>query len=622
MNEQLKILVAAILDKAMSESTINAQLKQLKIDNLKLNIDINKNNSNFQNQIKQSIKQVQASIDNNPLNIKVVSDMRSIKGLQEQLQVLKNQFKNVDKYASGKLTTNSAGSITGAEIKYFDKDLQQSITQVYRLDEAQEKLVLSQNKLVDNTAKQIDIDAKVARGKAELAKQMDILNAKSQNAGVQLNQENQFEFASKLDSAQTTEDLQEVSHYLKMAKLEYQELNASMTKDLPNNALDNANKKIANMAPAIDVLQSKFQMLGKSIPEGIDKKFDGLKQDLIDIVNTADPQDKINKFNKLSAELQKFNVQLRQIKQEQTKSKFDMNLGVDKIKLDDRIAIWLNKNQRAAKAFGADLAHIQSQISSADRTQLNNLNKQFQNVQASAERLGVTGRTVFGELKNSITKFGSWFLIGGGVAFAVRSFTSAITELKEIDTQLTEISKTSELTTQQLKELGNASFDAANKYGATVIGYLEGVREFSRAGKENAQALAEVSILAQSAGDLTADTANKYLLATDAAYALGGSEEKLTAVLDAQNQVTNRNAVSLEQLAEATMVAGSQAAQSGVDVNELTAAVSTMSIVTQQGGDIAGRAFKGILMNLQQVTGRRSLSLIMILYAPYVQKCA
>jgi TP901 family phage tail tape measure protein len=121
--------------------------------------------------------------------------------------------------------------------------------------------------------------------------------------------------------------------------------------------------------------------------------------------------------------------------------------------------------------------------------------------------------------------------------------------------------------------------------------------------EDTAKGLAELSILAQSAGDMTADLANSYIVATNAAYKLGNNVTQLNAILDGQNQITNRNQVSMSDLAEATKVAGSQAAQSGVAVNEMTAAMGTMIASTKQGGDIAGRAFKGILMNLQQVSG-------------------
>ena len=59
----------------------------------------------------------------------------------------------------------------------------------------------------------------------------------------------------------------------------------------------------------------------------------------------------------------------------------------------------------------------------------------------------------------------------------------------------------------------------------------------------------------------------------------------------------------MTELAEAMSVVGSQAASSQMEVNETTAAVGTLIAVTQQGGSEMGNAFKGILMNLRQVTG-------------------
>ena len=49
----------------------------------------------------------------------------------------------------------------------------------------------------------------------------------------------------------------------------------------------------------------------------------------------------------------------------------------------------------------------------------------------------------------------------------------------------------------------------------------------------------------------------------------------------------------MTDLAEATKLAASQAAQAGVGTDELTAALGTMIASTQQGGEIAARAFRG-----------------------------
>ena len=191
------------------------------------------------------------------------------------------------------------------------------------------------------------------------------------------------------------------------------------------------------------------------------------------------------------------------------------------------------------------------------------------------------------------------------VSMFTRSIRQAVTELKEIDTILTEISKTSDRTEASLRKLGETSFATASKYGQKASDYLLGVQEMSRAGfdENSSEQMAELSTLAQSAGDMTAELANEYLIATNAGYKFGGSAEKLNAVLNSQNYITNRNALNMSELAEATKIVASQASQSGIGIDKMTAAVGTMIATTQQGGEVAARAFKGILMNLQQVKG-------------------
>jgi hypothetical protein len=64
-------------------------------------------------------------------------------------------------------------------------------------------------------------------------------------------------------------------------------------------------------------------------------------------------------------------------------------------------------------------------------------------------------------------------------------------ELKELDNILTEISKTSDLTAQQLEKLGNVSFESASEFGKKASEYLTGVQEMYRAGFDNAEEMAK-----------------------------------------------------------------------------------------------------------------------------------
>ena len=111
-----------------------------------------------------------------------------------------------------------------------------------------------------------------------------------------------------------------------------------------------------------------------------------------------------------------------------------------------------------------------------------------------------------------ISKIGHIGSIFGVGAMMVSRFSDSLKTLKGNSTILTEIAKTSEMTARQIREIGDSSFGIASEYGIRSNGYLEGVREMSRSGyNELSKELGELSVLAQSAGDMTADSANNYL---------------------------------------------------------------------------------------------------------------
>lgn len=193
-------------------------------------------------------------------------------------------------------------------------------------------------------------------------------------------------------------------------------------------------------------------------------------------------------------------------------------------------------------------------------------------------------------------------LSNSAVALVTSRLKASVSELKEIDTYLTEIRKANAaLSKSDLVKIGNDSFEAASRYGKSASAYLSALQEASRAGYKNAKGIAELSVAAQSAGGITQELADQYITATDNAYKLSGSVEKLTEVLDGSTSITSHNAVNMEELAEGMSVASSTAASLGVEVNETTAALGTMIATTKESGSEAARAYEEILLNIRQV---------------------
>lgn len=220
-------------------------------------------------------------------------------------------------------------------------------------------------------------------------------------------------------------------------------------------------------------------------------------------------------------------------------------------KLDGEIAsnrtlTWLKNHSAAVKDYGdalEDLALKQRNATSAE--ELKGYNKQVDALKTEAASLGKTGSSLFSDLSRGFKQIGQFALTYGGIQKGVDIIMDSVSELKEIDSILTEISKTSDLTNSQIKELGANSFEKASQWGRTATDYLLGVQEMSRSGYygEQAEKMAQTSILAQAAGDLDADMANSYLLASNAAYQYQGNVEKLNALLDGQNMINDSHAL-------------------------------------------------------------------------------
>lgn len=240
----------------------------------------------------------------------------------------------------------------------------------------------------------------------------------------------------------------------------------------------------------------------------------------------------------------------------------------------------------------------------ADR--INEIDRSIDNGYGSSEYQNQINRTIASlkeQTSQATQSFSQWLSVSSAVTLLISKTKSAISELKAVNTLLTEISKANDkLSKSDLAQIGDNAFDVASKYGKTATDYLSGVQEAFRAGYENAESIAELSVAAQSAGDITAELANQYIIATDKAYQFGGSVEKLTEVLDGSNYITNHNTVSMTDLAEGMSIVGAQAASLGVKANETTAVLGTMIATTQQSGSEMARAFRAILLNLQQVT--------------------
>lgn len=180
-----------------------------------------------------------------------------------------------------------------------------------------------------------------------------------------------------------------------------------------------------------------------------------------------------------------------------------------------------------------------------------------------------------------------------------QSLREALSTMKEVDSELTTIQKVTGASNSYIAGLNDRAYETASKYGVAANEFLKSVAEFSRAGYgELAEGLAEVATKTQLVGDVNSETANKMLIAMDAAYQLGGSVEALSLIVDQANEIDNHYATSIEKLASGMPIVASVAAQAHITQEQLLAALGTITAKTQVSGSEAARAFRAIVLNI------------------------
>lgn len=186
-----------------------------------------------------------------------------------------------------------------------------------------------------------------------------------------------------------------------------------------------------------------------------------------------------------------------------------------------------------------------------------------------------------------------------GFTGVVQSLRSAFSGMRDMSDELASYKKVTDATESDMQKLRDAAYDVAKAYGQSASDVVASAATMARAGyKENAIQMAELATKTMLVGDMTSEAANKFLIAVDAAYKYKGSIKDLSAVLDAANEIDNNYATTIDKLSEGMTLVASLASTAHVPIEELMAALGTMTAVTQRSGSETARGLRSIILNI------------------------
>ena len=208
------------------------------------------------------------------------------------------------------------------------------------------------------------------------------------------------------------------------------------------------------------------------------------------------------------------------------------------------------------------------------------------------------------DLQTIIAKMAAWQIIGMMVATVIRSFREAVQTMREVDQELTNISKVSDRTAADLKRVGDSAYDTASKYGVAAEEYLKAVYTFEKAGLGgSAEQMAELATKTMLVGDTTADVASKFLVGINAAWDMGGAMDKLSIAVDQADYINNKYATSLDKLADGMPIVAATAANLNMSYEETIALLGTINSKTQETGRKTATAVRSFLIAISGQVG-------------------
>ena len=230
---------------------------------------------------------------------------------------------------------------------------------------------------------------------------------------------------------------------------------------------------------------------------------------------------------------------------------------------------------------------------------LKNLRANYAETRNETDKLTNSTNVLGDTFSHIVGKITVWQVVNAAVAKVKRSFTEAIDTMKQVDTEMTAIQKVTGNTAAEMEKLGDSAYEAASKYGVAVTDYLESVGTFAKAGyKDMSEDMAELATKTQLVGDVTSDIANQFILSADAAFQMKGNVDELNTVLDKANEIENNYATSIQKMAEGFPIVANVASMANMSIDELMAALGTITAVTQESGTKAATALRALILNI------------------------
>lgn len=203
-------------------------------------------------------------------------------------------------------------------------------------------------------------------------------------------------------------------------------------------------------------------------------------------------------------------------------SKFnDLLFKVDKFKRD-------NSKITSDKGISAQFDSLLRSIQTIEKSDVNfqKLNAQFNQLKATVQGKGLTGRSLGDELKYIAEKIGIKAMLGDSIYRVIGAFRQMVGIVTELDTGMTTLRRVTEETEATYRKFLKTAGDEAHELGSTVSELVDSTGDFARLGYniQEANALAKNAVMYSNVGWLDIQTATADMTSTMKAFNIEASD--------------------------------------------------------------------------------------------------
>ncbi len=189
----------------------------------------------------------------------------------------------------------------------------------------------------------------------------------------------------------------------------------------------------------------------------------------------------------------------------------------------------------------------------------------------------------------------SWFLAGAGFYGGIRAMQSAVSAMKEVESQMAVIERTTQDATFQLTHMRDELMGIGKEFGHGWSVVSEAAVEWTRAGYNVADTLELVrtSLLALNVAEMDLNQATAGLIAIMSQWGL--QAEDLVTVIDKLNIISDRFPVTTGDLIDALLRSSGAARAANIEFDELVGMITATRTASGRAGGEIGNAMNTIL---------------------------